>query len=342
MKSLKELIDHFKRGPSDLVGIETRNDGTRVVRMRKNDEELSVISADTLPPVNIPEESEAVSPAPLDLPGKLKAKYASIAISSKNATVKLLSFPGRFDAEAEAKVVDSLGLEKPDDFRIGYKLISEGKGKSESKVLAVAVPEIQAQSAVMLLSHGRPAPFSLEISGLAAMTAFSRSPKIHKENESVGAIYFEESTTTFVIFHKRLPALVRTFDIGTNTILDKVQETLGVDKDTAQGIIADGAFDISQAVSKIMGPLVKQLIVSRDFVERRENCHVAKIYASGGLIVSRDSLNEMQQSLGIDIDFWNPFDGLNMAPNAYPESLSGQEWQFSAAVGACLATFEES
>jgi hypothetical protein len=34
---------------------------------------------------------------------------------------------------------------------------------------------------------------------------------------------------------------------------------------------------------------------------------------------------------------WNPFDGLAMQPDAYPEKLQGQEIRFSAAIGAALA-----
>ena len=51
---------------------------------------------------------------------------------------------------------------------------------------------------------------------------------------------------------------------------------------SAQQILFDGSFDISQPIAEVMGPFEKQLIVSRDFVERRENCRINKIYAAGG------------------------------------------------------------
>jgi len=154
-------------------------------------------------------------------------------------------------------------------------------------------------------------------------------------------IDFGARISTFVLFNKGVLALIRRFDVGTDTLLDRVRETLGVDRETAEGIISDGAFDVSQSVTEVMEPLVKQLVVSRDFVERHENCHVVKVYVSGGLAASRNSLDELASSLGIEVDLWNPFEGLTIMPGVLTENLAGKEWRFSVAIGACLATFEE-
>lgn len=343
MISLTELIKRFKRRPSDLVGIDIGSMGISAVRMRKNNGEVSVLAADVLSPIEMPDGSSE-SPEevpPLVLPPRLKGRYACLAVAGEKAVIKFMSFPGHFDESAEAKVVQNIGLEDPSEYRIGYRLISEGHGKSESRVLAVAVPEIEAQTAVMLLPTGLPAPFSLEMSGLATMTCFMHGAGSQHEHESVGVIDFGDRISTFVLFNKGILALIRRFNVGTDTLLDKVQETLGVDRETAEGIISDGAFDVSQSVAEVMEPLVKQLAVSRDFVERHENCHVVKVYVSGGLAASRNSLDELASSLGIEVDLWNPFEGLTIMPGALPENLAGKEWRFSAAIGACLATFEE-
>jgi Tfp pilus assembly PilM family ATPase len=315
--------------------------------MRKgSDGSLSVVCADVLAvqpyTKSTDGESGSVTVTPLSLPPKLRAKYACIAVTGESAIIKLLSFPGRFDESAEAKVVENMGLESPENYRISFKVINEGHGKAEARVLTVALPETEAASSIMLFPTGAPAPFSLEISGLATMSAFLRScGEEHKEN-AVGVIDFGDRTTSFGLFNKNYLALVRRFPVGAHTVLGKVQETLGVDLDTAQGIISDGSFDISQSVSEVMEPLIKQLIVSRDFVERRENCQLSKLYVSGALVVSRDLTDEMRSSVGVEIAPWNPFQGLTVAQGALPESFAGQEWKFSAAAGACIATFEET
>ncbi len=342
MSSIKELLARFKGTPSDLVGVDISNTGIKAVRMRKTKEEIHVVAADILPPVNLAESATSSNPL-MELPQRLKARYVSLAVPGNGSTVKLLSFPGPFRDSSVQKVIESLGVDDLDNYRIAYKLITEGHGKSESRVLAVALPVDEASGAPTLFPIARPAPYSLEISGLASMTAFMNGPGAQAQETAIGAIDFGDNASTFTLFNKGVLSLVRRFDIGTDHIVDKVQESLGVDKETAQGIITDGAFDISQSVSEIMEPLIKQLIVSRDFVERREDCSISKLYASGGVVLSRDSLDEMRSSLGIEIESWNPFeiDSLTVAPDAIPEHLKGQEWRFSAAVGACISTFEE-
>ena len=55
--------------------------------------------------------------------------------------------------------------------------------------------------------------------------------------DGVGVIDFGAEVTFFVLFNKHAVSLVRKFDIGANTILGKVQKSLGVDRDTALGIV---------------------------------------------------------------------------------------------------------
>ena len=77
-------------------------------------------------------------------------------------------------------------------------------------------------------------------------------------------------------------------------------------------------------------------------MERRENCQLSKLYTSGALVVSRDLIDEMHSSVGVEVSAWNPFQGLTVAQGAIPERFVGQEWRFSAALGACSGTFEET
>jgi len=337
--SLGEIVDKFKRGPTDVLGVDFGATATKVARLRKGDAETTLLAADLLPPIGRPWETEE-APAPLALSPKLKAKHAALALSGSDASVKLLVLTGHAEAAIADKVMSSMGIDDDSDHRVAYKVIGEGTGRSETRVLAVSLQEAQAHAAVATLPSGTPAPYSVELSGLATLTAFANSAGLRHEDEAIGALDFGATSSTLALFNKGVPALVRRFSIGTRTIVAKVQETLGVDEQTAEGIIADGAFDISQPVGEVLEMLVKQMVVSRGFVERRENCHFGKMYVSGGLVASRDSLDEVTTSMGIEVDFWDPMETLSVAEGAIPESLQGQEWRLSAAVGACMGVFE--
>jgi Tfp pilus assembly PilM family ATPase len=147
--------------------------------------------------------------------------------------------------------------------------------------------------------------------------------------------------TFMALFNKGVLVLVRKFDLGTETIVTKVQQQLNVDRDTARGIISDGSFDISQSVRAVMDPFLRQLTISKDFVERREDCRVVKCYLSGGASLLRYGVDEIRGATGVDTGLWNPFANLQIADGAYPAELAGHEPRFAAAVGACLGVLEE-
>jgi Tfp pilus assembly PilM family ATPase len=311
--------------------------------MRKNNEVLSVVGADIIDmPAREGETDETEALPLLTFSSQVKAHYASLSIDSGPAVIRLLTLPGKDDADLDDRVVDNLGLENPEDFRISYTLLSDGGGRTETRLVAVAYPDHLVAAALGVLpASGTPAPYSVEVAGLATMTAFLNGPVTAREKDTLGLIEFGETSSLFAFFHRGTPVLIRKLDRGTNALLDKVEATLGVNRETALGIISDGSFDISAAAAEVMQPLIRQLVVSRDFVERRENCRVDAIYLAGGLAVSRDTQNEVSSAMGVAVESWNPFEGLTVADDAVPDALKGQEWRFAASVGACMATFEE-
>ena len=159
---------------------------------------------------------------------------------------------------------------------------------------------------------------------------------------ALGLIDFGTSSTTLSFFNKGELVLLRQFEFGSGEVLKQVETTLHVDTDTAQGILADSAFDISELLRESLSPVANQLVVSRDFVERREDCSISSLHAIGGIALSKAAMGELEQALSVDIKQWDPFAGLVMAPQAMDEALRPQRWRFGAAIGAALAALEEA
>ena len=130
---------------------------------------------------------------------------------------------------------------------------------------------------------------------------------------------------------------MRTLDLGGETLVERLQTQWGLDRETALGALGQGAtIDISQSVHELAGPFLRQLSISRDFVERQENCKINHAYLSGGMALIWNWLTELRNATGLDVQPWNPFQGMTLAPGAYPAALAGQETRFTAAVGAAL------
>ena len=341
MRSLKEIIQRLNPAPTDVVGIDLRRTGTMAVRMRKSDTGVTIVAVDQLPPIDLTpsDAGEVKVPAELDLPSRLKARFASLVLPDETAIVKLLRFSANFDIKDRDQVLEKMGVSDPSAFRLGCRPIIEAHGKTESRVLAVAVPESQASIVTPLLPVGRPAPYSVEVNSLAAITACLHDQAADMEEEAIGIAYFDENSSAFAIFNAGLLTQLRTFDLGAVTVLSKVHRTLGVDMETATNIVGDEAFDISHVINESMAPLINQLIVCRDFVERHENCHVKKLFVMGHPVLAAPFVKEINAT--IEAAPWEPFGQWPMEAHALPERLKPQAWEFSGALGACLATLEE-
>lgn len=314
--------------------------GFKAVRMRKSKEGMHVLAADVLP-VQWPQEDQPET-AKLTLPKHLLTNYTALAISGDNAAVRIVSTPGHPDKNPVnvAHLHEQVGL--GDEFRLAYAVCAQAlKAKAESKLLVVGLPEQEAAGVLSMVASGPPAPVGLEISGLAAFNAFLKGPGVEHQQGAVGVIESGAKITFMAFFNKGILSLVRKFDFGSETLVAKVQQQMGVDRDTAQGIISDGAFDVSQPVHEVMDPFLRQMLISRDFVERKEECRVAAVYLSGGACLSRWWQEEMRNAAGVEVRLWNPFDGLDVAAGAYPEAWQGRETVFTAAVGACLGALGE-
>jgi len=262
-------------------------------------------------------------------------------VTSRDASAKLLQLPGDADPASTAACADLLGLDGADRFRFAQRLL-ESESRSEHHVLAVALPEADIAWAKGLVSHSGAALCSLEVSGLAALSAFVAGPGLEHRDGCVMAVDFGAACTAFGIFHRGRPVVVRLFPVGVNTVLRQIMEDLGVDEPTGLSILEDGTVNARSSVRKALEGFLRQATIAIDFAERRHNNRLQKVYASGGFVGSADWRAEMRGALGLAPEAWSPWQGLRVLPDAVPDRLARMEGRFAAAVGAAYAVLERT
>ncbi len=60
----------------------------------------------------------------------------------------------------------------------------------------------------------------------------------------------------------------------------------------------NGSFDVSQLVKGAMEPFVKQLVISKHFIERRDNCHVSRVFVASEDWMAREWIAETKSGGG--------------------------------------------
>lgn len=321
----------WQRDYTDVLGLDIGGSAVKAVRLKLVKKQLTVIAVDILPVVSIT-GGEGGAVLPISLPKLLKARHVALAVSGGGAQIKLLSFPAHSDKSIDAHILELMGIGDQSQFRIAYEPLVETR--VEVRVLAVALPDRLGRMICTMFPIGTPAPCSVEVSGLASMTAFAKGPGTRHKEGCVAVIDFGYNTSMVSFFNKGVMVLVRKLDFGAMNILKKLQDSLGVDQEVAMGILSEGSFDVSRIVHQAMESFLQQLVISWDFVERRENVHIQDFYAVGGGVLLGVWGQEIELATGQKPVLWNPFEGVLLQPGAYPERLKGQESRFAAALGA--------
>lgn len=313
--------------PTEMVGIDFGSTGTKLVRLRQSGGQCTLVTADILPGMGDHRAKPSLAKAFLN-------NYAAVCATSPECVVRVVSHSaGPASGAVDRQIREQIGLFS--NFRLASLAIGQAvKGKNESRVLAVAVPEEEIAEYLKMFSVGSPAMYSFEVSGLASLNAALMGPMARDPQVPVCLLDCGARVSLMVFMNKGSVILARKLDVGGEAVVEQVQKHLGVDRDMAESIMSEGAIDISQSVREVIDPFLRQMMISRDFVERQENCRVATALITGGMSMSPYWVGEIRKATGMTMQAWDPLEGVAVLPGALPEKWQAHTCRFSAAIGA--------
>lgn len=324
-----------KKSHPEMLGVDLSSTGRKLIRLKKADSGWTVVAMDYQP---LPSgEDGAINPG---ISRELAAHQVSVCLSGTNSIIRLITFPGRPEAQrlTEGALRDQIGVNE--DYRLSYRIFpSDGKG--ETRLLAVAHPDDKVAEVLKEFDQPQPAILSLEVSGLAALEAFMQGTEVRESDEAFGFIESGANTNLVGFFCKGQLVLLRKFDFGGDALIEKVQRNLGLERDVAEGLVSEGSFDLTDSVRELVDPFFRQLSISKDFVERHQRVRLKNMFVSGGMSLSQFWTRELSQKLGVNITPWNPFDQLPIQ-GKIPPDLKKMGPRFSSAVGTAIGALIES
>lgn len=337
MKEMKKQSGVARQGRSlNMVGVDFSTTATKVVRLKKSKDEVSLIGIDLLPAVDFNIAAQRVV-----LPRNLVANYACLVYGGASSIIRMVNAP-LVDSETtlpDSKLRELLNAKE--NYRVSAKLIKKGQGRQDSSFLAAAIPEADVEFLLNLFPVGPPAPASLEVAGLSFISAFLHAQSGATDAGAVCLIEAGESDSHFAFLNNGVVVLVGKFDSGGASLRRRVAEDLGVDDELAGTIISERSINISTTMIDVMAPFLKQLSISKDFIERHQSCRVSKVYVSGGVSLFSHWTEIVGQSLRAEVMRWYPFENIQCDPEFFPAEFAQQAPRFAAAVGAALGGMGE-
>jgi Tfp pilus assembly PilM family ATPase len=336
---IAQVLSRMRPRVRDVVGIDIGASGVKAVRLRVDrGGHITVVAADALPKLAFPGPAGGAG-VTLVLPKSLQAWTASVAYSFPQAGMKLLTLPS--DKVENSAYADLLGIARSPDMRLGH-LAFDSDNRNDIPVLAVGVPVAEIDWLRSLLPTGKPALSSVEISGLAALTAYQQICVDLEQPRCDLVIDAGERVTTMSICFKGKPLVMRQFMQGAATVVEQVMQDLGVDAATAHDILNVGSIDVRSSLHRVYEGFLRQLGIAIDFAERRSGKRLQKIFLSGGLAANHDFCEELHDQVGLLPEVWNPLGRMAVLPNALSAQVKGNESCFVAATGAALGLLEVS
>jgi Tfp pilus assembly PilM family ATPase len=311
---------------SDLTGFDFGSGTIKVARLKKGKDKLILEAVDLIP-------FEFSSGESLSVPAKYSSNYAALTYSSGRAVARVVSTALKREVERmeESVLRDSLNVDE--SFRVGSELIVRGKGRGESSVLGVAIPEEDVQRLLGFFPQGAPAPCSVELSFLAALDSYFLLQSEAAVAETFCFLELGAGSSSFAFVSEGAVLLLGKSNVGGDHIRKRIQTALGLDEELAQTLLFDKSVDISAPVHEILGSFLRQLAISRDFMGRRTDSSVSNVIVSGGMCASPYLVDALSEVFDMEIKLWNPFDHLELG-DAFPESMNAHKYRFAAAIGA--------
>jgi Tfp pilus assembly PilM family ATPase len=319
-----------------LIGVDFSTTATKVVRLKESKGSLVLAGLDLLPAVDFSEEEISQ----LQLPRSMTTNYGCLSYTGPAAIVRMINTGiGAGDTElAEEKIRKHLNVSE--DYRVSASLVKRGEGRQDSAFLAAAIPDVDAARMLDMFPAGPPAPASLEVAGLSFMTAFLHARGSECEEKTVCLLEGGEVISHFAFITNGAPTLVGKLPFGARQLREKIAADLGLDEDLATSIMNDASVNISSSVANVLGPNIKQLSISKDFIERHQGSRISKLYVSGGMSLMSGWAAELGQVLGMQVETWSPLENIDCSGGSVPEEMLNQATRFSAAIGAAIGGME--
>ena len=335
---IKKVVnkDRSTRQQTDLIGVDFSTTATKIVRLKQSKGGLSLVGLDVLPAIDFSDTAKR-----LELPRNMTTYYGCLAYTAPAAIVRMVNtqLAAGEEAPSETKLRELLNV--TEDYRASAQLIKRGSGRQDSSLLAAAIPDDDARFLTSMFPSGPPAPASLEVAGLAFVSAFLNARGEECEDQTVCLIEAGETISNFVFLNKGNIALVGKTPFGAGSLRKKLAEDLGVDDELADSILTDRSINISSSLRNVLEPFIKQISISKDFIERHQNCRVSKVYVSGGMSLLPSWSSEVGEMLNAEVVLWSPLENIEYDPEIVPDEMKYQATRFAVAIGAAIGGMKD-
>jgi type IV pilus assembly protein PilM len=336
---LKKLKDKFSKERYS-VGLDIGTHSIKVVKLKFFKDKTELSSFD-------------LEPVQLDLAEVLKKLKQSHNLESVNLNVccgpatiiRCVNFPKMSSAELKQALKFEAQKHIPfsmAEVNLDGCILKDDLPENKMLVLIVAAKkELVNQRLRLLESSGLKANI-IDVDSLSLVNTFNfnYSDANDLKNKTIALLNIGASISSLDILEGGVLLLSRDISCAGNNLTQKLIETLVMDFKAAEilkiNFEAQQQDKVKPALESVVNNLVSEIRISFDYYESQSSSTVAKIFLSGGSSRMSGLKEMLNESLGIEVEYWDPFGKIDISNNIDSRRLKTLSSQFAVAVGLAL------
>jgi|GEM_PF-2688793 len=216
-------------------------------------------------------------------------------------------------------------------------------------VVMVAAKKDLIEAQIRMLSEAGLEPAIFDVDLFAVINAFMNADV--DKTGVCGLLNIGFNKSNLSILNEGKPCLSRDIDIGARNIVKIIADNLSVSEQDALKILDDKlrTFDtlsdddkkaIEAPVAETLSRLADEAVLSFDFYENQHGNNVAKVFISGGMSIPKFIEGFLKESLGRDLQRWNPMTNIDISETVDSNKLMESASQLAVVTGLALRKTE--
>jgi len=229
-----------------------------------------------------------------------------------------------------------------EDVYLDAEILKNDLPENMMLVLIAALKKEFIQQRLKSLEGAGLKPNIVDIDSLALINAFNFNyPKMEiPESKSICLINIGATISNVNIIDNSVPRLSRDIHSGGANFTKKLMDIFNIDFKAAEELKLkadpESANKVKATVESVLTNLAPEIRTSFDYYESQNTSNVIKIFLSGGGSKITGLKEMLASSLGIEVEFWDPFKQIEISAGIDKQKLNQFSSQFNVAVGLAL------
>jgi type IV pilus assembly protein PilM len=223
-------------------------------------------------------------------------------------------------------------------------------GSRKMSVLVTAVKKDIMDGRMKLLKESGIDPLAVSLNSVAVANVFRvfapagfGGGSAAREFKACAVIDIGEAGANLMIIYAGLPCFNRDIFIGTQEIIKRVANILGMDAAQARHLLSQGQLTDEPArkgMEMVMSGLITEVRFSFDYFSTEKNLAVTQIFLTGDGALLAGVEAAFKSGMDIPAEIWDPFGKIAMAAGAAGEDLKGSGARLVTALGLALNEYD--